>query len=274
MNHAAKKMEVPVSEDKGIRSDHLSFSEFKTWRNCSAAGNFRYVRRLPSKSKDYLDFGNAVHGAVENYFKLRLTNRRQGTATEEEKAEAIRWAEKQIRISPSLRPGIKGFLELAEKLIDTYLDRKGHLKPLAVEELVEARIGDLLIRGKPDLIAVDENNQLVVVDYKTSRNLSAEISNDQKLQLTFYRILAREAFRWNIDHGEIHLFGKQKKAVVSLRTNLNNEDERALLHQIVGVTGIISAGIVFPNRGSEFCKKRFCDFAETCEKVYGGTVVE
>lgn len=273
MNSPAVKIENPTSVESALNSDPLSFSEFKTWRNCTAAGHFRYVRRLPAKPKDYFDFGNAIHGAVENYFKLRLSTHRSGNATEREKTEAILWAEKQIRMSPSLRPSVKDYLNLAETLIHSYLDRKGHLKPLAVETLIESRIGGLIIRGKPDLIAINEKDQLVVVDYKTSRNLSAEISNDQKLQLTFYRLLAREAFGWHIDQGEIHLFGKQKKAVISLTTDLNGEDERALLHQVVGVTRTISTGIVFPNRGSEFCKKRFCDYAETCERVYGGTVV-
>ena len=161
----------------------LSKSSVNSFLQCRRAFKYRYIDKLPDKANDYMKLGIDVHSVAEHFVKdggISSNNYR------------------------------KKLQEIAEK-IDSDYDLDIHLDNLAVffEEVfhdpnmkyevfcAEEYLYDEKhnLSGLCDLVVRDENNDLVIIDYKTGKPGSIK---KYRLELVYYKMLLESKYP-NVD---------------------------------------------------------------------------
>lgn len=99
---------------------HISFSELRTWKECSFRHYLQHVKKIElDKPGPLMDFGTAVHASCENYLKTRIMD--VSIATQIIKDV---W-EKNKELAGFEPKTLKGFLEEAEAIlteVPTFVD--------------------------------------------------------------------------------------------------------------------------------------------------------
>ena len=54
-----------------VNIDHLSYSSIGTYQMCPRSWRFHYLDKVPAPASGAMVFGNAVHGAIEDYVKTK-----------------------------------------------------------------------------------------------------------------------------------------------------------------------------------------------------------
>lgn len=149
----------------------LSPSAIAAFKECPLAFKFSYVERLPEPPSPWTSKGTLVHRALERLLARRPATTRTPEAALEDLAAA--WEEL------ALEPDFAG-LELTDEEWDEFhasaaalvlryfeLEDPRAVHPIGLELKLEARLGDVCVRGIIDRLELDERGELVVTDYKT-----------------------------------------------------------------------------------------------------------
>jgi RecB family exonuclease len=196
----------------------LSYSALRTYLECPRRYKFLYIDNLPEAPRGYFSFGRTIHAALEALVRplvrpqtrLLATGHAQRTLEEyDPHAEAVPAGTGLMPKEEFLRVYRKlwipdGYLSpdeetryraLGEDLLSRYYDAfvAAPPVPVAVEQHLEARWDGIPIHGYVDRIDLTDSGGLDVLDYKTSRGLSAvdAISSDQ---LSLYQVLVERNY--------------------------------------------------------------------------------
>jgi len=148
----------------------LSPSSIAAFKECPLAFKFSYVQRLPEPPSAAASKGTLVHKALE-LLMLRAPAERTREAAFADLVAAWALLETDSEFADlDLAPEAWAeFHASAQQLVLRYFDLEDptQVNPIGLELKLEARLGDLRVRGIIDRLDLDANGELVVTDYKT-----------------------------------------------------------------------------------------------------------
>ncbi len=242
-------------KDKFFRSN-LSASTLNNYLESPLRYFFRNIVVLPQSESKELVFGNLVHGALEDYFRLA---RKNGKPPSQRKLlEFFRQHLEQIPLPES---DYKEISEHGRRILAEYY--KQHHRDFLVEVKVEEWMGQtefetdfaepVKMVGKIDKLEfLGENlareTQVRVIDYKTGRpwsKLSRERRQKLERQMTFYKfLLERDSkARYRLSESALHFIDPNDKGICEIRVIVpTDEDIAKLQEEIKGMIKDISSG--------------------------------
>ncbi len=179
-----------------ITEKKISYSEFKTWKECPFKHNLSYVEGMRSfKGNLYSAFGTAIHEVCES---ILLKKEKDLESTFNESFEREILASKALGVE--IDPKLKAELQLQASPIYSELekalkDKFGKFEVFSVEEPLYEKIEefesyDRSFKGFIDAVLKTEDGNYHIIDWKTcswgwpSQKKSDPIVN---YQLTFYK---------------------------------------------------------------------------------------
>lgn len=263
--------EPPPRASGQTKEPHLSFSQLRTYANCSLLWWFqrRYKPEFVSTS---LVFGTAFHFAIQTYYQGRLE------ARQVDKDRMLRAFDRafggqttEVRFGKNETPA--SLRALAGRMVDAFLANVRDSQVIAVEEPIRCELAAGLppLIGYIDLIEVRTDDDgvkwLHLVDFKTAAKRPSEDDIDPE-QLTLYAIAA---FRFGLMKQfdlplalRYEFITKTKTPeVISLPFTPYRHDAQRLIAKAKVCWHGMQAGVCFPNR-SWMCGN--CGYQRRCEK--------
>ncbi len=174
----------------------LSPSRAADFMQCPMLYRFRVVDRLPEPPSTAAARGTLVHAVLEQLFDLPAQERTSQNATGLLPGAWARMVEQEPALATLLQAPegesvtVEDWFEQAAAYVERWftLEDPTLLEPLERELYVEARVGDLTIRGYVDRLDQAHDGRLRVVDYKTGRAPSETFEARALFQLKFYAL--------------------------------------------------------------------------------------
>lgn len=172
----------------------LSPSRAADFMQCPMLYRFRVVDQLPEPPSAAAARGTLVHAVLERLFDLPTAQRTTAAATALLPQE---W-ERMVQLEPELAGllahedggsvAVEDWFDQAAAFVERWftLEDPTLLEPAERELYVEAKVGDLTVRGYVDRLDEAPDGRLRVVDYKTGRAPSEAFEARALFQLKFY----------------------------------------------------------------------------------------
>jgi RecB family exonuclease len=195
----------------------LSYSSFRTYLECPLRWKYLYIDRVPEAPRGYFTFGRVVHSVLEELLRPLVipTARRAGDSDSQRTLDDWqprirdtadhRWLSREELLALydrswsnegySNREEEARYRILGRELLGKYYDilSRDPPRPVAVEVHLEARWDGIPIHGYIDRIDRAPGGGLEILDYKTSRELSAGDAKDSD-QLSIYQVLVESNY--------------------------------------------------------------------------------
>ena len=185
---------APFPEPEVIGS--LSPSRASDFKTCPLLYRFRTIDRLPEAPSRAAVRGTVVHAVLERLFDLPAGQR---TAHAARALVEPAW-QRLLDEAPELEAlfaddpdgdALRDWLDSARELVDGYfaIEDPARLEPAAREELVEAVVDGLLLRGYVDRLDISPGGDIRVVDYKTGTIPREAFEAKALFQMKFYALV-------------------------------------------------------------------------------------
>lgn len=259
----------------------LSYSSVRAYLECPLRWKFLYRDKLPETPRGYFSFGRTVHSVLEELVRPLVIPSARRTVSGGTQQTLDTWD------GPGA-PGVPGRLMSPEELLATYdrlwirdgystsdeearyrsLGRDLLLRyhdsvvrdpptPVSVEEHLEARWDGVPIHGYIDRIDRTATGGLEIVDYKTTRELSAEDARDSD-QLSMYQVLVEKNYTEPVERLTLY----HLRSLTPLRAPRRAPEAISGLFERVGtVSDGIRAEAYEPSPGRQ-CSR--CEFKALC----------
>ncbi|MFP4312153.1 MAG: RecB family exonuclease [Nitriliruptoraceae bacterium] len=176
----------------------LSFSRIDRYRTCPRSFRYRYLDRLPEQPSPHLSFGSSVHAALEAYHDHPGHDEVPGGQPDVQvllDALYAHWDRSGYADRPRDEQ-VRAYRQ-AQEVLRRYHDR-GPLagrRVVATEAWFEVPFAyEAVVVGSIDRVDLDENGDLHVVDYKTSRRARPRAEVAASLQLSLYALACRTLY--------------------------------------------------------------------------------
>ncbi len=254
------------------KTPHLSASGIGDYISCSLLYKFGRIDKIrPAFTPDALEFGSCVHKALQYFYEHKSA----GNCISE--TELLQTFEQNWRESAEGRDDIeykagKSFeilLSEGKSLLSVYFDElpKDDYKVLAIEEAFSFEIEgiDVPIIGVYDLIEEDEQETIIITDWKTSSRAFSQSEIDRNMQLLLYQMSTKaNGFSdRNILLKIDALIKTRTPKFEQYFTTREEKDEQRLIRKIQAVWDGIQKGIFIPNDDNWKCS--CCSYKEYCE---------
>jgi RecB family exonuclease len=258
---------APVSQV----ADVLSPSQVRTFMDCSARWWYKYGLGLPDPKGSSLVRGIVVHRMAEIYLRTKFA----GAAPEvDELAEIFDDVWSETSAEGSFQPGedLDKLKAQTATLARMYLDEVApEIEPAvirgepAIELRVAGEIGGVKVRGILDLL----DSHGCIRDLKTAARKPSCVAPDYALQIATYAEIAPQVT------GEaqlVTLVATKTPQLVTMAYHVSDADRAYARSIYPRAQDAMRTGCVTPNRGSNLCSRKHCNFWEACEAEYGGKV--
>jgi putative RecB family exonuclease len=173
---------------------NISYSQFSTYTRCPHRYWLQYIEKVAVPTAPELHFGAAVHDALNRMYD---PGQLQRPSLEEVVQAFLRaWQRRSEQIPEEKR---QAFFEEAVRLLTMHYER--HSQPeegrrtATTEQMFSVPLdGGHTLTGRIDRIDVVGENQLEVIDYKTSRKMPPITQVQQDPQLALYRMAANKLY--------------------------------------------------------------------------------
>ena len=259
----------------------LSYSSYRTYQECPLRWKFLYIDRLPEAPRGYFSFGRVIHSVLEELVRpLVVPTARRAGATDSQRTldewqgrGAARSGDPWMSLPQLLAAYDTAWLSdgytspeeearyrtLGRELLTRYhaaLVRE-RPQPISVEEHLEASWGGIPVHGYIDRIDRTSGGGLEVLDYKTSRELSASDAVDSD-QLTLYQVLVESNYSEPVEALTLY----HLRSLTPLRVPPRPKATLTTLYDRLGeVSDGIRAEAYEPTPGRQ-CSR--CDFRALC----------
>jgi hypothetical protein len=263
----APREATPVSQI----ADVLSPSQVRTFLDCAARWWYKYGLGLPDPKGSSLVRGIVVHRMAEIFLRAKFA----GDVPEGEDLAGVFnhvWDETAAGGSFQPNEDLDKLKAQTAQLARMYLDEVApEIEPAviggkpAIEMAVSGQIGGVKVRGILDLV----DARGCIRDVKTAARKPSAIAPDYALQIATYAEIAPEVT------GEaqlVTLVATKTPQLVTMAYRVSDADRAYARAIYPRAQGAMRAGCVTPNRGSNLCSRKHCNFWEACEAEYGGKV--
>lgn len=171
----------------------LSPSKVASFKECALAFRFSAIDHLPEPPALHLAKGTVVHRALELLFCQAPADR-----TLEAALAHLHAAHQEVLAHPENEGLVledeAGYLAEAEELVRNYfrLEDPTAVRAIGLELRLEADLGSLRLRGIIDRLDLDENGELVVVDFKTGAAPGVRWEGKRLAGVQFYAFLCEQ----------------------------------------------------------------------------------
>ncbi|MFT5359544.1 MAG: DNA helicase-2/ATP-dependent DNA helicase PcrA [Candidatus Paceibacteria bacterium] len=186
--------------DKFMKSK-LSVSALNNYVESPILYFFRNLIHLPESKTVYLDFGNLIHGTLEDYFnECKNKGEILGVKILEESYKKVLAGNPAYWEFEDRGWGIlESYFSDREKSFDVPMENELRVPALPFE-LREGQ--SINLTGVMDKVTRDKEGNIIVWDYKTGKSYS-DMPKDRKekikRQATFYKLLLRHAYKGRFD---------------------------------------------------------------------------
>ena len=175
----------------------LSPSKVSSFTDCALAFRYSAIDRLPEPPSLAATRGTIVHLALEHLFEREPAERIPEAALVD-----LDTAFQEMATDPELvdlgldDDALDQLRADARRLVENYfeLEDPARITPIGLELMLEARVGDLRLRGIIDRLELDDNGGLVVTDYKSGRSPGQAYQQGRLGGVAFYSLLCEELF--------------------------------------------------------------------------------
>lgn len=236
----------------------LSKSAVNSFLKCRREFKYQYIDELPYEANEYMQLGTDVHKIAEDFIKT-------GGIYSDDYRQKLQDLADEYNSDFDLDIHLN---HLAEFFEDVFLNDAMHYDVFCAEEYLFDEEHNF--SGLCDLVVKDENNDLIIIDYKTGRSGSIK---KYRLELTYYKMLLESKYP-NVDIISAGiLFTKDGKTrfINFVETQdkgafITDRDYQASLDLLDFIRNEVKAGRLYPNR-QFLCK--YCSYQDICEKEGG-----
>jgi putative RecB family exonuclease len=262
---------IDVPEQRGLPMPvSLSPSSMGTFTSCPLAFRFSYIERLPEPPSPPASKGTLVHLALQHLLWRPPEQRTVDNALADlDRARAELAADAEFAEMQLTPDEWDTFHADAEQLVHRYFDLEDPraVRVLGVELRVSATTRDgVLIRGIIDRLELDENDELVVTDYKTGTAPSEGWEQKSLAGVHVYSLLCERMFGRRPSKVQLLYLSKPEFIV----TTPNDQSLRGVEVKSGAVMQAVRTACArddFRPRPSALCS--FCSFQEFCP-AFGG----
>jgi putative RecB family exonuclease len=247
----------------------LSPSKVASFKDCALAFKFSAIDRLPEPPSIPATRGTLVHLALQHLFGLESHERTLDAAL-----ACLERATSELRSDPEYS-GLEldaeaeaVFLAEAEQLVRRYfeLEDPTTINPIGIELMLEARVGDLRLRGIIDRLELDADGELVVTDYKTGRAPIERYEQGRLGGVHFYSFLCEELFGRRPAKIQL-LYLADPLAIITVPTDQSTRGLRTKVGAIWSAVELACEREDFRPRPGPLCA--WCSFQDRCP-AFGG----
>jgi DNA helicase-2/ATP-dependent DNA helicase PcrA len=276
-----EKMEQDVI-DKALDKFTMNVTALNNYLNCPLEFYYRNLIRIPSPKSETLEFGSAIHYALDTFFtKMKEHPDRQVPTlrdlTEDFTNYLFRHRESFTKEEFERR------LEYGKEILEQYHNKKINQFNKVVS--VEKNIRNVLVDGIPLKGKIDKmefnGHEVNVVDYKTGNpdyareKMKTPVEDpphggDYWRQAVFYKLLVehQEQGRFQVNSTEFDFIEPNtKKEISSKIIHITQEDTAVLRKQISYVWERIQAHDFYTGCGEKDC--HWCNFVQTNKLTVG-----
>lgn len=252
----------------------LSPSKVTSFRDCALAFRFTAIEGLADAPTVPTVKGTLVHSALERLFWRHPQGGRSPAAAAAELAAA--WEE--LQTDPDYlglgltAPEASAFREEADALVanEFRLEDPDEVTPVGIEVTLEARLGDLRLRGIIDRLDRTPDGELVVIDYKTGRAPSPAFEQSKLLGVHLYALLCEEVLgRRPVEVRLLHL--KEPTVITAQPSEQALRGQRTKTLAVWSAIERACAGEDFRPKTGPLCN--YCRFKPYCP-AFGGDPAE
>ena len=279
LHFSSQKPEIEKAEEDFISMllDRfvMNVSALNNYLNCPLEFYFKTLIRIPSGKSENLEFGSAMHFAVQRLFE-KMQNHEQKLFHKEDLVEDFKWYMVRHRENFT-REAFDRRMEYGEEILNNYYDNYALKwnKIVAVERNIQVVYKGIPIKGKIDKLEFN-GKEVNVVDYKTGNATSKWTKeklwrpNDKQpnggdywRQAVFYKILIDnyENKKWKVisttfDFIEPDMNRKYHAEII----NIEQQDIETVTQQMTEVWNKIKSRDFYTGCGKEDC--RWCNFVK------------
>lgn len=248
----------------------LSPSKVSSFRDCALAFRFTAIERLPDPATIWTVKGTLVHSALEQLF----WNHPQGTRSPAAGSAELDAAWVALQVDPDYlsleftTDQADAFRADAEQLVANYfqLEDPDEITPVGIELTLEARLGDVRLRGILDRLDRTPDGDLVVIDYKTGRAPSPAYEQSKLAGVQLYALLCQEVLgRRPVQVKLLHL--KEPTVITAEPSEQGLKGQRTKTLAVWNAIERACRDEDFRPKTGPLC--RFCRFRDFCP-AYGG----
>jgi DNA helicase-2/ATP-dependent DNA helicase PcrA len=262
--------------DKALDKFSMNVTALNNYLNCPLEFYYRNLIRIPSPKSETLEFGSAVHHALESFFNKMKEDPNKDFPTKENLTDDFINYIYRHRESFT-KEELERRLEYGKEILDKYYEKKisSFSKIVSVERNIRnVLIDGIPLKGKIDKMEFD-GRQVNVVDYKTGNPDNAKeklkvpsedlpYGGDYWRQAVFYKLLVD-----NSEQGKYQVMSTEfdfvepnsKKEIRSIKVPISREDTEIVKEQIKFAWGKIQARDFYTGCGKEDC--HWCNFVRT-----------
>ena len=173
----------------------LSPSRVEAFTSCPMAFRFASIEKLPEPPSVHATKGSMVHRVLELLFLNPPAARTLTTAApafEQAKAEYL--VDEEFTLLGLGATEQQAFFDDAWSLVHAYfaMEDPTAIREIGLEIRLEAKVGDLGLRGIIDRLELDAQGELVVTDYKTGRAPGPMYQQKSLAGVHFYSFLCEQ----------------------------------------------------------------------------------
>lgn len=253
------------SDAQSLHGEYLSASQASTYLSCNAKWWFRYGLDIPDPAGGGAVRGKAVHKTIEYAMRAKIAGVTLGPADLADAWDHA-WDDAAEGAEFSSFDNIEDLKASGARLSHKYVrEALPQIQPAAVEVPFAGEINGVRVRGIADIVTTDG----AVIDLKTSSRKPSGISADHAFQLATYAALvpgASGATRLDT------LVSTKETQLIQIDHAPGEAGARLVSKMYPLVKEGIANGLFMPNRSSNLCSKRYCNFWAECEREFGGMV--
>jgi len=251
----------------------LSPSSIAAFKQCPLAFKFSYVERLPEPPSAAASKGTLVHKALE-LLMLRAPAERTREAALADLVAAWALLETDSEFADlDLAPEAWAeFHGRAQELVLRYFDLEDPtlVNPIGLELKLEARLGDLRVRGIIDRLDLDANRELVVTDYKTGSVPGERFESKSLAGVHIYAMLCEQMLGRRPARVQLYYLSKPE-AIIAVPTEQTVKGVTMRTTALWSAIAGAAARDDFRPSPGRLCD--YCTFKPYCP-AYGGDPVE
>ena len=262
--------------DKALDKFTMNVTALNNYLNCPLEFYYRNLIRIPSPKNETLEFGSAVHHALEMMFNRMKEHPNKDFPKKEIVIDDFISYMYRHRESFT-KEEFERRMEYGKEVLEQYYNKKiNHFnKIVSVERNIRnVMVDGVPLKGKIDKMEFD-GHFVNVVDYKTGNpdNASKKLKNpeldppnggDYWRQAVFYKVLIdnSEQGKYKVRSTEFDFIEPNaKKEIKSQKVEITKEDTDLVRAQIVAVWDKIQSREFYKGCGKEDC--HWCNFVKT-----------
>ena len=233
----------------------LSKSKINTYLHCPLEFKFRYIDKIESQPNKYMILGSDVHLVAEHFVK-KFQSDVSDINIENELLNLVY----ELDIGYDLGNHIN---HLASFFREIFINND--YKLFSFEEYLLDEKNNF--SGICDIILKNENDKLIIIDYKTS---NSNTFSKYRLELSYYKLLVENVYKKEVSHVGIFFTKNGRLRLLEVNDNdnkfkyLNSQEIADSIKILNNVKNGIEKGNFQPKK--QFTCK-FCNYKSFCEKI-------